>query len=89
VGLEGFRLLSSSVVTVVEGVCVFLRVVGNRRYARVFELLAHLGVGARSAVLPRGLYYRNLLLLEGPSCLSATAFYKVFMEFPFRLSRDF
>jgi len=49
----------------------------------------HLGIGACLAVLLRGLYYRNLLLLEGPSCLSATAFHKVFVEFPFRSSRDF
>ena len=65
---------------VVEGVCVFLS--GDHRYARVFELLVHLGVRARSAVLPRGLYYRNLSLLEGPSCLYATAFHKVSVEFP-------
>ena len=82
-GLEGFQLLSSSVVTVIEGVCVFLSVASNYRYARVFELLVHLGIRARSAVLPRGLYCRNLLLLEGPSCLSATAFHKVFVEFLF------
>ena len=88
-GLEGFRLLSSSVATIIEGVCVFLSVASDRRYARVFELLVHLGVRAYSAVLPRGLYYRNLLLLEGPSCLSVTAVYKVFVEFLFRLSRDF
>jgi len=80
-------LLSSSVTTVVEGVCVFLS--GNYRYARVFELLVHLGIRAHSAVLPRGLYCHNLLLSEGPSCFSATAFYKVSVEFPFRLSRDF
>ena len=79
-GLEGFRLFSSSVATVIEGVCVFLS--GNRRYARVFKLLVHLGVRARLAVLPRGLYYRNLSLLEGPSCLYATAFHKVSVEFP-------
>jgi len=89
VGPEGFWLLSGSIITVIEGVCVFLRVIGNCRYMRVFELLAHLGVGARSAVLPRGLYCRNLLLLEGPSCLSATAFHKVFIEFLFGSSRDF
>ena len=89
VGLEGFRLLSGSVITVVEGVYVFLHVVSNCKYIRVFELLAHLGVRACLAVLPRGLYYCNLLLLEGLSCLSATAFYKVFVEFLFRLSRDF
>ena len=88
-GLEGFRLLSSSVITIIKGVCVFLSVASNRRYAKVFKLLAHLGIRAYSAVLPRGLYYCNLLLLEGPSCLSAMAFYKVFMEFPFRSLRDF
>ena len=79
-GLEGFRLLSSSITAVVEGVCVFLS--GDYRCARVFKLLVHLGIRAYLAVLPRGLYYRNLLLLEGPSCLYATAFYKVSVEFP-------
>ena len=78
-GLEGFQLLSSSVAAVVEGVRVFLS--GDRRYIRVFKLLVHLGIRAYSAVLPRGLYYRNLLLLERPSYLCATAFYKVSVEF--------
>ena len=64
----------------VEGICVFLS--GNRRYIRVFELLVYLGIRAYLAVLPRGLYYRNLSLLEGPSYLCATAFYKVSVEFP-------
>ena len=72
---------------VVEGVYVFLS--GNYRCMRVFKLLVYLGVGACLAVLPRGLYYYNLSLLEGPSYLCATAFYKVSVEFPFRLSRDF
>ena len=80
-------MLFSSIITVIEGVCVFLS--GNRRYIRVFKLLVHLGIRAYLAILPRGLYYCNLLLLEGPFYLSATAFYKVFMEFLFRLSRDF
>ena len=84
-GLEGFRLFSSSVATVIEGVCVFLSVAGNRRCTRVFKLLVYLGIRAYSAVLPRGLYYRNLLLLEGPFCLYVTAFYKVSIEFLFRL----
>ena len=88
-GPEGFRLLSSSVVTVIEGVYVFLSVANNHRCIRVFKLLVHLGVRAYLAVLPKGLYCRNLLLLEGPSCLSATAVYKVFVEFPFRSSQDF
>jgi len=49
----------------------------------------HLGIGAYLAVLPRDLYYCNLLLLKGPSCLKATAFHKVSVEFPFMLSRGF
>jgi len=76
-------------VTIIEGIYVFLSVAGNRRCARVFELLEHLSVRTYSAVLPKGLYYHNLLLLKGPSCLNATAFYKVSIEFPFRSSRDF
>ena len=64
---------------IVEGVCVFFS--GNYRCARVFKLLVHLGIRAYSAVLPRGLYYCNLLLLEGPFYLYATAFYKVSVEF--------
>ena len=88
-GLEGFRLLFSSVVIVIEGVYIFLSVASDRRYMRVFKLLEHLGIKACLTVLPRGLYYRNLLLLEGPSCLYATAFYKVSVEFPFKSSRDF
>jgi len=73
--------------TVIEGVCVFLS--GNYKYARVFKLLVHLGIRARSAILPRGLYCRNLSLSEGPFCLCATAFYRVSVGFPFGLSRDF
>jgi len=45
----------------------------------------HLGIRAYLAILPKGLYYRNLLLLEGPFYLNITAFYKVFVEFLFRL----
>jgi len=80
-------LLSSSVASVIEGVCVFLS--GNRRCVRVFKLLVYLGIRAYLAVLPRGLFCCNLLLLGRPSCLSVTAFYKVFVEFPFGLLRDF
>ena len=86
-GPEGFRLLSGGVASIIEGVCVFLS--SDRRCARVFELLVHLGVRACSAVLPRGLYCRNLSLSKGPSCLNVTAFHKVSVEFLFRLSRDF
>ena len=71
----------------VEGVYIFLS--GNYRYIRVFKLLVYLGIRAYSAILPRDLYYYNLSLLERPPCLYTTALYKVSIEFPFRLSRDF
>jgi len=86
-GLEGFQLLSGSIISIIEGIYIFFS--GNYRCIRVFKLLVHLGVRARLAVLPRGLYYCNLLLLKGPSCFNITAFYKVFVEFLFRLLRDF
>jgi len=82
-------LLFSSIITIIDGIYIFLSVISNYRYIKVFKLLVHLGIMAYLAILPRGLYYYNLLLLEGPSYLSIMAFYKVFMEFLFRLLRDF
>jgi len=67
----------------------FFSIISNYRYIRVFKLLAYLGIIAYLAILLRGLYYYNLLLLEGPSYFKATAFYRVSIEFPFRLSRGF
>ncbi len=67
----------------------FFNVVSNCRCTRVLKPLAYLGARAYTAVLPRGLRACNLLLLEGPSCLIAIAFYRVSVEFPFRSSRDF
>ena len=75
-------MLSSSIISIIEGIYIFLS--DNRRYIRVFKLLVYLGIRAYLAILPRGLYYYNLLLLEGPFYLYATAFYKVSVEFPFR-----
>ena len=88
-GLKGFWLFSSSVAIVVKGVYIFFSVISNRRYIKVFKLLAHLGIGVYLAVLPKGLYCYNLLLLKGPSCLKATAFHKISVEFLFILSRGF
>ena len=85
-GLEGFQLLFSSIITVIKGIYVFLSVASDCRCARVFKLLVHLGIRACLAILPRGLYCCNLSLLEGPSCLSVIAVHKVFIEFPFRSS---
>ena len=80
-------MLFSSVITVIKGVYVFLS--GDYRYIRVFKLLVYLGIRAYLAILPKGLYYRNLLLSEGPFYLCTTAFYKISIEFLFRLSQDF
>ena len=67
----------------VEGVYIFLS--SNCRYIKVFKLLVYLDIRAHLAVLFKGLYCYNLLLLEGPSCLYIIAFYKVSIEFPFGL----
>ena len=86
-GPKGFWLFSGGIASVIEGVYIFLS--GDHRYVRVFKLLVHLGVRAYSAILPKSLYYRNLSLSEGPFYLNATAFYRVFIGFPFRSLQDF
>ena len=75
--------------TVIESLRVFLNVVSDRRYVRVFELLVHLGARACMVVLLRVLRARNLLLLRVPSCLVAAAVHRISVKFPFRSSRDF
>ena len=76
--------------TVIEGVNVFLNVVGNcSRCIRVFKLLVYLGAGAHTVILLKALHARNLLLLRLPSCLIAAAVHRVSVEFPFWLSRNF
>ena len=74
-------------IAIIDGIYDFFS--GNYRYIIVFKLLVHLGIRAYLAILPRGLYYCNLSLLEGPFYLCAMAFYKVSVEFPFRSSQDF
>ena len=74
--------------TIIKGVDVFLDIASGYRYTRVFELAVYQGAKAYSVVLFRRLYIRNLLLLKGHSCLIMTAFYKVFIGFLFRLSRN-
>ena len=67
--------------TIIEGINIFLNIASGYRYTRVFELTVHLGAGAYLVVLFGHLYIYNLLLLEGPSCLVATAFYEVSIGF--------
>ena len=76
--------------TVIEGVNISLNIVGDcSRYARVFELLVHLGTRAHTAVLLGALRAHDLSLSKGPSCLGAAAVHRVSVEFPFRSSRYF
>jgi len=70
-------------VSIIEGIYIFLS--SNHRCVKVFKLLVHLGIRAYLAVLLKGLYYRNLLLLEGPFYLKVMAFYRVSVEFSLRL----
>ena len=80
----GFQLLSSSVITVIEGVNTSLNIINNySRCIRVFKLLVYLGTRACIVVLLRALRVCNLLLLKLPSCLIAAAIYRVSVEFPF------
>ena len=86
----GFWLLFSGIVTVIEGINISLNIISNySRCARVFKLLVYLGAGACIVVLLRALRARNLSLLRIPSCLVAAAIYRVSVEFPFKLSRNF
>ena len=80
----GFQLLSSSIITVIEGVNISLNVIDDySRYTRVFKLLVYLDTEAHTVVLFRALYTRNLLLLRLPSCLIAVAIHRVSIKFPF------
>ena len=86
----GFWLLSSGIITVIEGVDVSLNIVSDcSRYMRVFELLVYLSAGAHTVVLFRALYAHNLLLLRLPSCLIAAAVYRVSIKFPFLVIAKF
>ena len=78
-------MLSSSITVVIESVYIFLGVVNDRKCIKILKLFMYLSVGAHIAVLLRGLYVYSLSLLKVPSCLIVTAFYKIFIEFPFRL----
>ena len=81
-----FQLFSSGIVTVINGINVFLNIASSYRCIRVFKLVVYLGTRAYLVILFRHLYVHNLSLLKGPSCLIATAFYKVSIGFLFRLS---
>jgi len=67
----------------------FFNVISSYKYIKVFKFLVHLGAKTYIAVLPKGLYIYNLLLLKRPFYLKATAFYRVFIKFLFKLLQDF
>ena len=75
-------------ITVKEGISVFLNIISDYRYIKV-ELLLYLASRARAAVLLRVLRSYNFSLLEGPSCFSAMAFYRVAVGFFIRIVARF
>jgi len=66
-------------VAIIKGVCIFFNIINNYKYIKVFKFLVHLGIGAYLSILPKGLYYYNLLLLKGPFCFKPITFYKIFI----------
>ena len=46
-----FRLFSGGIITVIEGVDVFLNIAGGYRYTKVFKLAVYLGTRAHLVVL--------------------------------------
>jgi len=80
-----FQLFLSGVVAVIKGVFIFFNVVNNYRYIKVFKFLAYLGARAYTVVLFKGLYTYNLSLLKRLFYFKAMAFYKMSIEFLFKL----
>jgi len=62
---------------------LFFNISNNINIRASLKLLVYLGIRTYIAVLPRGLYYYNLLLLEVPFYLIIMAFYRVSMGFYF------
>ena len=75
--------------TIIEAINIFLNIISNYKYTRVFKLLVYLGTGAYIVVLFKVLHTCNLLLLRLSSYLITVAIYRVSVEFLFRLSRNF
>ena len=82
-------MLFNNVITIIEGIYIIFNITNNYKYVKVFKLLIYLSVKVYIAVLPKGLYIYNLLLLKGPFRFKVIVFYKVFIEFLFRLLRNF
>ena len=63
----------------------FFDVTNNYKYIRVFKFLVYLGARVYIAVLLKDLCAHSLLLLKGLFFFKAMAFYKMFIEFLFKL----
>ena len=69
----------------IKDIYIFFNIVNNYKCIRVFKLLVYLGTSAYTATLPKVLYTYNLLLIRITSYFVAAAFYRVSVEFPFKL----
>jgi len=78
----------SSVAVIIKDIYIFFSVVNNCKCIRVFKLFIYLNIKAYIAILPKGLYIYNLLLLKVLFYFITTAFYKIFIKFLFRLLQN-
>jgi len=83
--LKEFWLFFSSITAIIKNIFIFFDFINNYKYIKVFKLLVHLNARAYTIVLPKGLHIYNLLLLKRSFYFRAMAFYKMSIEFPFRL----
>jgi len=82
-------LVFSDIITIIKSICILFNIISSYKYIKVFKLLINLDARTCIVVLLKGLYTYNLLLSKGPFYLKATVFYKVSIEFVFKLSWDF
>ena len=78
-------MLFSGIITIIKGINIFLHIIGDCGCVKVFKLLVYLGVRAYIVILFGALCACNLSLSRLPFCLVATAFYRVSVEFLFKL----
>jgi hypothetical protein len=85
----GFQLLFSGIITVIEGIYIFLNIINNCKCIKVLKFLVYLSAGAYIIILLRVLHALNLLLLKVPFCFIVAAIYRVFIKFLFKLLQGF
>ena len=81
----GIWLFFNSVAVIIKSVYILFGVINDHKYIKVFKFFAHLSARAYIAVLLKSIYIYNIPLLKVLSYFIVTVFYKIFIEFLFRL----